>query len=114
LGQLRYLSCLQFVDAVVGNSSSGLLEVPSFKIATINIGNRQKGRKMATSVIDCNPITDKIYESIQKVYTLEFQRNLLKTVNPYGNGGASIKIKNTIKNYDLERIIYKSFYNISK
>jgi len=114
LGQLRYLSCLQFVDAVVGNSSSGVLEVPSFKTATINIGTRQKGRQMATSVITCSPITAKIYESIQKVYTIEFQRQLKTTVTPYGNGGASKKIKNILKDYSLERIINKSFYNLSE
>ena len=56
LGQLNYLSCLQYIDFIIGNSSSGLLEAPSFKIGTINIGNRQKGRIKAESVIDCLPI----------------------------------------------------------
>jgi len=69
---------------------------------------------MATSVITCSPITAKIYESIQKVYTIEFQRQLKTTVTPYGNGGASKKIKNILKDYSLERIINKSFYNLSE
>jgi GDP/UDP-N,N'-diacetylbacillosamine 2-epimerase (hydrolysing) len=72
LGQLRYLSALQFVDAAVGNSSSGLLEAPSFKIATINIGDRQKGRLKAESVIDCHSNKISILGAFDKSYTSEF------------------------------------------
>ena len=66
LGQLRYLSCVAQVDAVVGNSSSGLTEVPSFNKATINIGDRQKGRLQSTSVINCNPNSAEIKDAIKK------------------------------------------------
>ena len=69
LGQLRYLSCMQHVDAVVGNSSSGLLEAPSFKKATINIGDRQKGRVQAESVIDCSADKDSIRSAIKEIYS---------------------------------------------
>ena len=69
LGQLRYLSALQYVDAMVGNSSSGLAEAPSFKIATINIGDRQKGRIMATSVISCKNDKKTIIKSFEKIYS---------------------------------------------
>ena len=74
LGQLRYLSCLKQVDAVVGNSSSGLLEVPSFKKATINIGDRQKGRLFAKSVINCSNNSFDIQRSIRKIYTEKFKK----------------------------------------
>ncbi len=112
LGQLRYLSALQFVDSVVGNSSSGLLEAPSFKIGTINIGDRQKGRIKADSIIDCEPNKSSIYQAFLKLYTKEFKNTLKDTINPYGNGCASKKIVETLKNVDLENILKKSFYDI--
>jgi len=112
LGQLRYLSALQFVDAAVGNSSSGLLEVPSFEAGTINIGDRQKGRIKAKSVIDCEPRKKDIIQSFIELYSKDFQKKLKKIVNPYGNGGASDKILDVIKNIDLNHILKKSFYDI--
>lgn len=112
LGQVRYLSAMQYVDAVVGNSSSGLLEAPSFKIGTINIGDRQKGRITAESVIDCAADAKSIKEAFSRLYSSEFT-NLLKNVeNPYGSGGAGKKIKDIIKSFNLVGIIKKSFYNI--
>lgn len=112
LGQLRYLSALQYVDAVVGNSSSGLAEAPSFKIATINIGDRQKGRIKASSVIDCEPNKDSILKSFEKLYSKEFQETLKTTINPYGDGYASKKIVEILKSVDLENILKKSFYDL--
>ena len=112
LGQLRYLSALQYVDAVVGNSSSGLAEAPSFKIGTINIGDRQKGRIKASSVIDCEPNKDSILKSFEKLYSKEFQETLKTTINPYGDGCASKKIVEILKSVDLENILKKSFYDI--
>lgn len=112
LGQLRYLSALQYVDAMVGNSSSGLIEAPSFKIATINIGDRQKGRIKADSVIDCEPIKLSISKAFKKLYTQEFQDILQATKNPYGEGCASKKIIEEIKKIDLDNILKKSFYNL--
>ena len=112
LGQLRYLSALQYVDAVVGNSSSGLAEAPSFKIGTINIGDRQKGRIKASSVIDCEPNKDSILKSFEKLYSKEFQESLKDTINPYGDGCASKKIVEVLKNVDLENILKKSFYDL--
>jgi len=110
MGQLRYISALQFMDAVVGNSSSGLLEAPSFNIATVNIGNRQRGRLKAKSIIDCEPSTKAIQEAINTVYTTGFKKTLLSVTNPYGNGGASIAIKEIIKKFKLENILLKTFY----
>ena len=112
LGQLRYLSCIAHVDGVVGNSSSGLAEVPSLKKGTINIGERQRGRLQATSVINCDPTRKSILSSIGKLYTFEFQNELIKVKNPYGDGGASEKIVDTINNYTFDGIVKKSFYDL--
>ena len=112
LGQLRYLSALQYVDAVVGNSSSGLAEAPSFKIGTINIGDRQKGRIMADSVIDCDISKTSIVAGFKKLYSEEFKKLLLNSENPYGNGGASVTIKEIIKDIDLSNILKKQFYDL--
>ena len=111
LGQLRYLSCIKYVDGVVGNSSSGLAEVPSFKKGTINIGDRQKGRLKAKSVIDCEPNKNSIGQAITKLYSNEFQNKLSSVKNPYGSGGASEMILDIIENYCLNGIIKKKFYN---
>jgi GDP/UDP-N,N'-diacetylbacillosamine 2-epimerase (hydrolysing) len=112
LGQLRYLSALQYVDAIVGNSSSGLLEAPSFKIVTINIGDRQKGRIKATSIIDCNPNLKDIKDSIDQIYTNEFKSIINNSINPYGEGGAAKKIVEILKKTDLSNILKKEFYDI--
>jgi len=112
LGQLRYLSALQFVDAMVGNSSSGLAEAPSFKIGTINIGDRQKGRIKASSVIDCEPNKSSIHQAFVKLYSKEFQEAVKDTINPYGDGCASKKIVEILKTVDLEHILKKSFYDL--
>ena len=112
LGQLRYLSALQFVDAVVGNSSSGLTEAPSFKIGTINIGDRQKGRIKAESVIDCKSDKVSILEAFDKLYSVEFQNSLSNIKNPYGDGCASQKIVEVLKNVNLGNILKKSFYDL--
>ena len=112
LGQLRYLSALQYVDAVVGNSSSGLGEAPSFKIGTINIGDRQKGRIKASSVIDCEANKNSIVKAFAKLYSKEFQETLKTTINPYGDGCASKKIVEILKSVDLKNILKKSFYDL--
>lgn len=112
LGQLRYLSALQHMNAVVGNSSSGLAEAPSFKIATINIGDRQKGRVKASSVVDCEPNRKSILEAFGRIYSDKFQQNLKNTINPYGNKFASKKIVEIIKKTDLTSILKKSFYDL--
>ncbi len=114
LGQLRYLSALQFVDGVVGNSSSGLAEAPTFKIGTINIGDRQKGRVKAASVIDCNPTKESILIAATKLYSEEFQSKLKDVINPYGKGGAAKRIKEVIREKDLSGILKKKFYDIEK
>ena len=113
LGHLRYLSCLQYVDGVVGNSSSGLTEVPSFKKGTVNIGDRQKGRVRATSVIDCEPERAAISAAIKLLYSSQFQNTLPTVENPYGRGGASQAIVSIIESIPLEDLVLKSFVDLS-
>jgi GDP/UDP-N,N'-diacetylbacillosamine 2-epimerase (hydrolysing) len=113
LGQVRYLSCMALVDGVVGNSSSGLTEVPSFKKGTINIGDRQRGRMKAPSVIDCSPARQDISNAIKQLYSSNFIESLGRVNNPYGNGGASQKIVFIIKSAPLQDLIKKRFYNIN-
>tara|TARA_Y100001934_G_C12193417_1_gene697573 strand:- start:594 stop:1088 length:495 start_codon:yes stop_codon:yes gene_type:complete len=112
LGQLRYLSCVNHVDGVVGNSSSGLIEVPSFKKGTINIGDRQRGRIKADSIIDCAPTRQSILEALGKLYSTHFQKNLKTVHNPYGNGGASEAIVKILESVSLDYILKKEFYDI--
>ncbi len=113
LGQLRYLSAMQYIDAVVGNSSSGLLEAPSFRIGTINIGDRQRGRIKAESVIDCDSSINGICSAFEKLYNQEFQQKLKHINNPYGSGGASEKIVNILHSFPLKNILKKKFYDLS-
>ena len=112
LGSLRYLSALKYMDAVVGNSSSGLIEAPAFKIGTINIGDRQKGRLCAGSVIHCEPEVDAILNAFKRLFSEEFQKSLDAVENPYGNSGASIKIKELLKSQALDGLLKKSFYDL--
>ena len=113
LGQLRYFSCLEQVDGVVGNSSSGLLEALAFKTGTVNIGDRQKGRLKSQSVIDCAPTRKSIAAALSKLYSDDFQGSLATAINPYGNGGASESIVRILAEYPLENICKKQFYNFS-
>jgi len=112
LGHLRYLSCLAQVDGVVGNSSSGLAEAPSFKKGTINVGDRQRSRLQAESVINCEPTRQDIGAALQKLYTAAFQASLIQVQNPYGEGGASEQVVKTIKHHALDGIAKKPFYDL--
>lgn len=112
LGQLRYLSCMQYMDGVVGNTSSGLTEAPSMKIGTINIGDRQKGRLAATSVIHCAPTLGEIRAALKKLYEPPFRSALAQTVNPYGDGGASKKIVEVLGKYPIDELVQKPFYDL--
>jgi len=112
MGQLKYLSALQFMDAVVGNSSSGLSEAPSFNIATIDIGDRQKGRIKADSIISCSPTQKSIDHSFEKLYSKDFQNIVANTKNPYEKGEASKEIVKIIKQTNLDGILKKPFYDL--
>ena len=111
LGQLAYLSCISFMDGVVGNSSSGILEVPSFLKGTINIGDRQRGRIQARSVINCLPNYREIGRAIESLYSDDFQNSLSNLFNPYGPAGASKKIVKTLKDTSISNNLKKVFYD---
>ncbi len=112
LGQLRYFSAMKHVDGVVGNSSSGLIEAPSFKIGTVNIGDRQGGRINAESVINCSPSIVDIQFAFRKLFSQSFNKQLQQVVNPYGNGESLSKILDVIRSYPLKYILKKKFYDI--
>ena len=112
LGQKKYFSCLNYFDALIGNSSSGLLEAPSFRIPAINIGPRQEGRLKADSVINCEPDEKEIRSAIEKGLSNDFKINLKKVKNPYGDGGASSKILKIIENSDFSQLLGKGFYDL--
>lgn len=112
LGHQLYLSCLAQVDGVVGNSSSGLTEVPSFKKGTINIGDRQKGRLMASSVINSEPTELHISGAIKKLYSDDFQANLHSVINPYGDGEASNRILDILRFDSLDLNVKKKFHDL--
>tara|TARA_B100001093_G_scaffold520336_1_gene614816 strand:+ start:6737 stop:7909 length:1173 start_codon:yes stop_codon:yes gene_type:complete len=112
LGQLNFYSCCKHFDLILGNSSSGLLEMPSFKKATINIGNRQDGRIKAKTVISINGNKSKICKAIEFVYSNNFKKIARNSLNPYDNGNASEKIINILKKRKPINILNKSFFDI--
>jgi GDP/UDP-N,N'-diacetylbacillosamine 2-epimerase (hydrolysing) len=113
LGVVNYLSALKYSEMVIGNSSSGLTEAPSFGIPTINIGDRQKGRIQADSVINCAPVASEIDQAIKMAVADEFKQKAKNIVNPYGDGKTSGKIVAKIKEFLLnDRInLKKKFYD---
>ena len=112
LGQLRYLSALRFVAAVVGNSSSGILEVPSFGKPTLDIGNRQKGRLAANSVVHCGVSGAEISEGLNRVLSDAFAKQTACVQNPYEKEDSALEILKILKNYPLDGIVQKTFYDI--
>jgi len=113
LGQVKYLSALKYAAAVVGNSSSGIIEAPSFKIPTVNIGDRQKGRIQAGSVINCKPACDNIVEAINQALNSNFTKSLELITNPYGEGNVSQEMVAIIKSIFSQGInIKKKFYDL--
>ena len=112
LGQLRYLSALRFVAAVVGNSSSGILEVPSFGKPTLDIGNRQKGRLAADSVVHCGVSGTEISEGLNRVLSDALAKQAACAQNPYEKEDTALEIWKVLKNYPLNGIVQKTFYDI--
>ena len=112
LGSLRYLSLMQSVDVVIGNSSSGLLEAPALKKAVLNIGDRQHGRLRAENVVDCDASQEAIRKGLERVLADSFQQRLQQVVSPYGKGGAAKKIVSILKNGSFDKMIKKQFYDL--
>lgn len=116
LGMKRYLSGLKYAAFVLGNSSSGILEAPSFGIPTVNIGDRQKGRIQSDSVINCEPLKVSIVAAIEKAMNVEYRKRAKQTINPYGKGNASEKIIKFLKsNKNFKNInLKKNFYDLGE
>jgi GDP/UDP-N,N'-diacetylbacillosamine 2-epimerase (hydrolysing) len=112
MGHLRYFSTMKYVDAVVGNSSSGIIEAPSFKIGTINMGDRQKGRIKADSVIDCVASSEGIGKAFAKLYSKDFQTKIRHVSNPYDCENTAKKILNILKLKMDNLELKKEFYDI--
>jgi UDP-N-acetylglucosamine 2-epimerase (non-hydrolysing) len=110
LGQMRYLSAIKYADAVIGNSSSGIIEVPSFDVPTVNIGIRQQGRLAAKSVLHCSVKIDSIRKAISKAVSKNYKEDEEKIINPYGQGNASLNVIKMIKSFDFSRM--KVFYDL--
>ena len=112
LGQLSYLSCMAIVDGIVGNSSSGILEAPTLKVGTINIGDRQLGRTQSVSVINARANKKSIEAALNKLFSPEFKLTLDACISPYGDGGASRKILRVLSDFKLEKSHQKFFYDL--
>lgn len=111
LGQARYLSLLRQVPVVIGNSSSGIIEAPSFGAATVNVGDRQRGRLRAASVIDCPIETDAIVRAIRQAISAEFQAQLPAVKNPYGAGDAAGRMTQILRTVPLAPLLRKPFFD---
>ncbi|BBM65889.1 UDP-N-acetyl glucosamine 2-epimerase [Vibrio alfacsensis] len=111
LGQVRYLSAVKYAAAVIGNSSSGIIEVPAFDVPTVDIGARQKGRLAAKSVLHCEPDQVSICDAIQQAVARTYKQNGEVIENPYGQGDTSGQVIEMIKSLQFERS--KAFYDLS-
>ena len=114
LGAQRYLTTVKYSKAVIGNSSSGILEVPALGVPTVNIGDRQKGRVKPPSVVDCLPMVESISDAIRKVLGSGFRAMLSQGTNVYGSGDSSRKIVEILKHYlNVTHIdLKKRFYDL--
>jgi UDP-N-acetylglucosamine 2-epimerase len=113
MGQLLYWSAIKHVNLVVGNSSSGLIETPALKKATVNIGERQRGRLRADSVVDCEEKKQAIVSAIEKGLSPGFVSIVENVVSPYGQGNASVRIKEYLKKVSLQKVLMKPFYDVT-
>jgi len=111
MGRILYLSALQFVDLVAGNSSSGIIEAPSFYIPTVNIGDRQKGRVRAKSVIDVKGDVESIKRAFKRAFSPDFRRLCKRAKNPYGRDNPAKEIVNILKKVDIGSI-QKRFFDL--
>jgi UDP-hydrolysing UDP-N-acetyl-D-glucosamine 2-epimerase len=114
LGSQRYLSLARLADIVIGNSSSGIIEIPALRRPTVNIGDRQRGRLAARSIINCPEDRKGIVAAIRKALSPEFQEVVEGAILPYGSGHASIKIKEELKSMLLNNVLMKKFYDLNR
>ena len=112
LGRDLFLKCLSAFQGIVGNSSSGIIEAPSLVSGTVNVGNRQKGRDMASSVVSCENEVNQIGMAVELMLSPSFQASLPAAVNPYGGPGASRKLVEVLRRTSLEPLLQKNFYDL--
>jgi len=112
MGRLNYLSAMKHCTAVVGNSSSGIIEAPSLHVPTVNVGDRQKGRVRAVSVIDCEPAEEAIVGALTKALSQEFRSSLEGLSNPYEKPDTSRSIADVLRGFPLDGIIKKAFFDL--
>ena len=112
MGQLHYLSLIKYIDAMIGNSSSGIIEAPAMKKATVDIGDRQKGRLKAPSIIECKETSKAIISGINKALSEDFQKSLGDMTVSYNMEDTSVKIKNFLKKASLTGVLLKTFHKI--
>lgn len=112
LGSLKYLSFVKQASAIVGNSSSGVIEVPSFNVPTVNIGNRQAGRIMPDTVICCEPKREAITKAIEKAFSKDFRALIVKAKNPYEKKDTAKKIFKVLKTFPIKNACSKRFYDL--
>jgi UDP-N-acetylglucosamine 2-epimerase (non-hydrolysing) len=114
LGSLNYLSAVAQVDAVIGNSSSGLIEAPALGVATVDVGDRQRGRPRAPSVIHCNDDPLAFGKAVDRALSPEHRDRARQRQTPYGKPGAARKIAAVIRSHTLEGLLFKKFYTQGK
>ena len=112
MGQELYISTLKYIDLVLGNSSSGIIETPTFKVPTVNVGDREKGRIMAKNVINCEYSKTKIKKAITKGLSKSFKIKIKNMKNPYDKGETANKIRKIIEKYKIPKNTKKEFYNL--
>jgi len=112
MGQMHYINVLRYADAVAGNSSSGVIETPTFKVPTVNMGEREKGRIIADNVIDCEFDTESIRSALQTALSGQFKDSLKDMKSPYDKGETAKNIARVLKEYPLPRTTKKEFYDI--
>jgi GDP/UDP-N,N'-diacetylbacillosamine 2-epimerase (hydrolysing) len=111
LGSLRYVSLMALVDGVVGNSSSGLLEAPTMRVGTLNIGDRQRGRIQAKSVISCEPNKREIQIALDRLLSDSFRSLALLADSPFGAGGATVEVVEILKRIEWKDLLHKRFHD---
>jgi len=114
LGQLKYISCLKYIGATVGNSSSGIIETPTFQTPTVNIGDRELGRVMAKNVICCSQDIVSIKNAINKSLSLEFKSSLKGMINPYEKKDTAVAIADILTKIEIPDSIKKTFYDLEQ
>ena len=112
LGQSKYFSAMKHSEVIIGNSSSGIIEAPSFRVPTVNIGIRQNGRIKANSIINCSSNKTEIVDAINSAISKDMKETCSNVISPYAGPGVSEKIVNTIANQNLENIKIKKFYDL--